>query len=240
MLYFAREEISENHLLRNVGMRIRSILCITCAISLTGCNGSSEPAASRAKAVSGPTETTPASGSAESSDSPHRPNTASEQSTDDDANGRLQLDKLVFTVPEGWKRKPTSSSFVLAELTLPKAEGDDADGRLTVSVAGGSIEANIERWRDQFGGKPEQASEERKEISGLDVALVDFIGEFNDQRGPVAPATKRASYRMLAAIIPIDGELHFVKAVGPQATITAHVDRIHQFIGSVEKKKQAE
>jgi hypothetical protein len=147
------------------------------------------------------------------------------------------MNKLVFTVPEGWQSKPASSGFVLAEYVLPKSEGDDANGRLTVSVAGGTIEANIDRWRDQFGGNPELASEERKEVNGLTVSLVDFGGEFNDQRGPFAPATKHSGYRMLAAVIPVDGELHFVKATGPKATIAANADRFHQFIGSVARKR---
>jgi hypothetical protein len=154
----------------------------------------------------------------------------------DQSDGKLSLDRLVFAVPEGWERKEASSSFVLAEFGLPKADGDDLDGRLTVSVAGGSVEANVDRWRDQFGGQPEKSSEDRKEIGGLEVAIVDFSGEFNDQRGPFAPAIKRSGYRMLAAIIPVDGDLHFVKAVGPQATIAAHAERFHEFIGSVATK----
>jgi hypothetical protein len=202
-------------------MRNRLILALIFAASLAGCEASTETPAKPATTAA---EATPSGGPS------HSPAV-------DQTDGKLSLDKLSFTVPEGWQSKPASSSFVLAEFVLSKAEGDDADGRLTVSVAGGTIEANIDRWRDQFGGKPEQASEEQKEINGLKVSLVDFAGEFNDQRGPFAPATKRAGYRMLAAVIPVDGELHFIKATGPRATIAAHADRFQQFIGSVERKK---
>jgi len=152
------------------------------------------------------------------------------------ADGKLSLERLVFAVPEGWDLKQPSSTFVLAEFGLPKAAGDESDGRMTVSTAGGSIEANLDRWRDQFGGKPAKETKEEKEIGGLKVAIIDFSGEFNDQRGPFAPATKRAGYRMIAAIIPVDGELHFVKAVGPEATIASHADRFRAFIDSVVKK----
>lgn len=150
-------------------------------------------------------------------------------------DGKLSLDRLVFTVPEGWKQKEASSGFVLAEFRLPNADGDGVDGRLTVSVASGTIQANIDRWRDQFGGKPAKASEEHKEI-GLNIAIVDFSGEFNDQRGPYAVMTERSGYRMLAAIIPVEGELHFVKAVGPEATIAAHAESFHEFISSVSQR----
>jgi hypothetical protein len=202
-------------------MRIRLLLSLTCALSLAGCQAGAEtPAEPKATAAEA---TTPS----ENTSPP-----AAVNQTD----GKLSLDKLVFTVPEGWQAKPASSGFVLAEYVLPKAEGDEADGRLTVSVAGGTIEANIDRWRDQFGGKPEQATEEKKQVSGLEISFVDFAGEFSDQRGPFAPPTKRSGYRMLAAVIPVDGELHFVKATGPKATIAAHAERFQQFIGSVAKK----
>ena len=217
-------------------MRMRYLLWLGCAISLTGCDTNANPEARRAEPVAPSTESAPANDTVEKADLTQGKD-AKDPAVTDAAAGQLSLDKVVFTLPEGWKSKPASSSFVLAELILPKAEGDDADGRLTVSVAGGAIEANIDRWRDQFGGKPDPASEERKEINGLEVVLVDFGGEFNDQRGPLAPATKRAGYRMLAAIIPLDGELHFVKAVGPKATIAAHAERFQQFIGSVAKKQ---
>lgn len=152
------------------------------------------------------------------------------------ADGQLTLDRLTFAVPEGWQQKEPASNFILAEFALPKAEGDDADGRLTVSVAGGTVEANVQRWREQFGGKPEGESQENKQIGDLEITVVDYTGEFNDQRGPFAPPSQRANYRMLAAVIPVDGELHFVKATGPQATIAAHADRFHEFVGSATKK----
>ena len=66
----------------------------------------------------------------------------------------VELKAISLTAPRDWVRKPTSSDFVLAEFTLPRVEGDDWDGRLTVSTAGGDIEANIQRWRSQFGDEP--------------------------------------------------------------------------------------
>ena len=224
-------------------MRISAILCLVCAISLTACTPNSEPDAKRGEAVSSPSNASsanePAPSAAErpaTSDPSPKYDSASDKPAADTASGELNLDQLVFSVPEGWQRKQASSTFVLAEFTLPKADGGDADGRLTVSTAGGSVEANVDRWRSQFGGKPDSAKEESKEINGLSVTVVDFGGEFSGQGGPFAPASKQAGYRMLGAIIPVDGELHFIKATGPQATIAAHADRFQQFVGSVKKK----
>jgi hypothetical protein len=153
-----------------------------------------------------------------------------------DSGNELQLPNVTFTIPEGWQRKAASSSFVLAEITLPRAGNDEADGRLTVSAAGGSVDANLERWRGQFGGKPESSTQDKKQIDGMDVVIVDYAGTFNDQAGPFAPGVKRPGYRMLGAILPVGDQLHFVKATGPQATIAAHADRIHAFIASAKKR----
>ncbi len=69
------------------------------------------------------------------------------------------------------------------------------------------------------------------------MTLIDFSGNFNDQRGPFAPAVQRPGYRMIAAIVPVEGQLYFIKATGPEKTIAAHADKIHEFIRTVERKK---
>ncbi len=152
-----------------------------------------------------------------------------------DPDGKVRLGGLLLTIPQGWERKAPQSSFTQAEFALPRSSGDDADGRLTLSQAGGSIEANIERWKSQFSGAPGAPKQEQLDAGGLKVTLVDLAGEFNDQRGPFAPAVKRSGYRMIAAIIPVEGELHFIKAVGPQKTIEANKEKIYTFIKSVKR-----
>ena len=46
--------------------------------------------------------------------------------------------KLELTSPAGWERKKPSSGIVEHEFNIPKAEGDGADGRMTVMGAGGT------------------------------------------------------------------------------------------------------
>jgi hypothetical protein len=150
------------------------------------------------------------------------------------AGGVVELGGINLTPPGDWQQKPPGSSFVAAEFSLPRAAGDDADGRLTISTAGGSIEANIDRWKAQFQPQPKAAKQEVIDINGLKVTVVDFSGDFNDQRGPFAPGEKRSGYRMIAAVIPNRGHLHFVKATGPEKTIESRADAIHQFIRSAK------
>jgi hypothetical protein len=149
----------------------------------------------------------------------------------------VALDAIRLTAPAEWIRKATDSSFVAAEFSLPRVIGDSADGRLTISTAGGGVEANIDRWKGQFKPQPQSITQEDVDVSGLKATVVDMSGDFNDQRGPFAPGELRPSYRMIAAVIPVSGQLYFIKATGPQKTIAAHAAAIQQFIRSATPTK---
>jgi hypothetical protein len=190
-------------------------------VLFTGCSGDNQPT----KRTSGKDSTALPQAS-----------TAAADSKLGNSGGPVELDKITLVAPAGWDRRTPSSGFVLAEFYLPKAEEGDKDGRLTVSTAGGDIEANIERWRSQFSNKPEKESRRTTKAADLEITLVDYTGEFTDQRGPFAPATASPGSRMLAAIIPVDGELFFVKAVGPEKTIAEHADKFIAFVESAKRR----
>lgn len=191
---------------------------------LLGCNSNSQPKGKR-----GNPEGLDKKGKSDHGDSVDR------RDKFGDAGGEVSLESLTLTAPKGWPRKAPLSTFIQAEYVLPKAEGDNRDGRLTLSVVGGSIEDNIARWKDQFGGTPEKSHQEKTEVNGIPVTVVDFSGEFNDQPGPFAPAGKRPGYRMIAAVIAVGDQLHFVKAVGPARTMETHAEKIKAFVHSVKK-----
>ena len=73
------------------------------------------------------------------------------------ASGRdVDLDGVRLTAPATWERKTPRVEIIRAEFSLRRAEGDGADGRLTVSVAGGSLKDNIEH------GAPSSPASRRK------------------------------------------------------------------------------
>ncbi len=146
----------------------------------------------------------------------------------------VELGPMFLTAPEGWTRKPPQSGFVLAEFRLPRAEGDPADARLTVTAVGGSIEENVARWRNQFGGKPEQEKLEEIDVTGIPVTLVDFSGTYNDQHMGLAPAEQRPDYRMLAAIFNVGSQQFIIKCYGPKKTVAEHADEFLAFVRSLE------
>jgi hypothetical protein len=46
----------------------------------------------------------------------------------------------------------------------------------------------------------------------------------------------REGYRMLAAIIPVGDQLHFIKAYGPEKTMARHAEAFHDFVKSTQTK----
>ncbi|MEX0586236.1 MAG: hypothetical protein WD176_06315 [Pirellulales bacterium] len=144
--------------------------------------------------------------------------------------------KLEMAVPEKWVRKEPQTSIVEHEFALAKADGDEADGRLTVMGAGGTVQANIDRWYGQFAEQAKGKTSKTK-VAGIDVHLVDISGTFKDQRGPLAPAVSRKDYRMLVAVIDTDKlGRYFVKLTGPAKTIAAHEKEFTQLIESLKAK----
>jgi hypothetical protein len=164
----------------------------------------------------------------------------------------LKLGRIRLTAPKNWISKPPATDFILAEFSLPRAAGDAADGRLTVSAVGGSVDENLALWREQFNKKPaaqpdnaEQADEdadekppqesvEKREIAGVPVVFVDIAGTFRDQSRPSQPVVKHPGYRMLGAICDVQGQLHFIKLYGPVKTISAHADEFRALVGSLK------
>ncbi len=219
----------------------RWLFIVAVLVLLTGCGQDSAPATSDSgppspAAPATPADTSPASDASPPPAAPTADSPTANSPTADNSDRLVELDRLALTAPAGWIRKTAGSSFVQAEFTVPKAEGDSEDGRLTVSMAGGTIEQNVDRWRGQFGGTLDKESQQKIDVAGLEVVIVDFAGEFNDQRGPFAPAAQKPGYRMLAAIIPVEGQLHFLKLTAPQKTVESQYENFQAFVKSVQKR----
>jgi hypothetical protein len=155
------------------------------------------------------------------------------------ASPEVDLGPMRLVAPDGWVRKRPAIRLFLAEFSLARAEGDAADARLTVSQVGGSMQENVDRWRGQFGAKPEEESQRQAEIDGIQVTLVDFSGTYFDTRAMAAPAVERADYRMLGAILPIEGQLYFIKCYGPKKTMAEHAEEFDAFVRSLRPRESA-
>lgn len=105
---------------------------------------------------------------------------------------------------------------------------------------GGSVEANITRWKDQMlvNGKPAEAKIETRTVHGLKVTLIDSSGEYTGMGGPMAKSqVTRGGYRLLGAIVEAPGGNLFIKLTGPSRTVVANHQKFLQLIDSFEKEK---
>lgn len=149
--------------------------------------------------------------------------------------------KLKMTAPKNWVRKNPSSRIVEHEYAIPKTDDDENDGRFTVMGAGGSIEANIDRWIGQFtqpdgGATKDKTKKEMLKIKDHTVHMVDISGSYKDQaRGPMGPTVTREGYRMLAAIVVTEKSgLVFLKFYGPKATVAANEKAFTDMLQSLQ------
>ncbi|MGQ9822365.1 MAG: hypothetical protein ACUVQK_10920 [Thermogutta sp.] len=154
-------------------------------------------------------------------------------------NGELVLaGRYRLTVPETWQPRRPAISMIEHELAVPAVEGDSRDGRVTFMAAGGSVEANIDRWLAQFtqpdgSDNRERAKIETIRVAGAEVHLVDISGTFNESTGPMmGNAVPRENYRMLGAIIAAgDGGMpYFIKFYGPAQTVSANAEAFRKMI----------
>ena len=160
---------------------------------------------------------------------------------------KLADGQLVLSAPGEWEQKQPRTRIVEHEFAAPAADGDSEAGRLTIMGAGGSVDANIQRWIGQFsqddGSKTEDAAKvEKKKIAGMEVRLVDISGTYKDMPGgPFAggKTIERPNYRMLAAII-VSGDPnvgnYFLKFYGPKKTIDANEKPFRKMVESLTKK----
>lgn len=151
---------------------------------------------------------------------------------------------LTMHFPGSWKQVTPRSQMLEAELKIPATDSETAHGRLTIMRAGGSIDANIQRWEGQFpqaDGTATEAETLVEEIEGCTVHLVDISGTYTDSMGggPFAGGKKvqRDGYRMLAAIIetPELGN-YFVKFYGPETLMADNVEAFQRMIRGLQTK----
>ncbi len=174
---------------------------------------------------------------------PKRQEKPDQEKTPDPIPVKVADGNIQFTASGTWKSVPPLSNMLEAELKIPRVEGDTNDGRLTIMGAGGSIEANIVRWQEQFvqgdgSDTAEKTKQEKMVIDGQTVNMVDITGTFMDAvGGPFSgkPKVERQNYRMLAAIIQTEANgNYFVKLYGPKATIDKNAENFKSMIKSLK------
>ena len=214
-----------------------------CAVSLFGiaaaCGNGGEPSETRSPEP--PADPPPLVAAPAVAESPGAPGPASmnaqEQTTTGAAAG------IAWTVPPRWEVQPPRTMRVATYL-IPKAAEDDEPGECAVFYfgrgQGGSVDLNLQRWRDQFEtdtGGPPSLAERKSTINGLAVTTVSLAGTYLASMGPMfqSGAVKKPGYRMLGAIVEAPEGNVFVKLTGPEKTVLGADGEFQAFLNSLRK-----
>ena len=156
--------------------------------------------------------------------------------------GQAQEPALTFDPPPAWIAEQVSSPMRLAQFTLPKAAGDAEDADLTVfhfGGAGGTIEANLERWTGQMlqpdGGRSADVATTTTFMAGdLAVTLLDVPGIYAAEVRPGSGMRyHKPGFHLKAAVIETPAGPYFFKLTGPAGTVQAWDERFVALLESV-------
>ena len=154
--------------------------------------------------------------------------------------GSLDLEAMMAKLPDGWTKTQPLSSMRVAQISIAPAKGDAAPAEIAVfhfPGSGGSSAANIERWKSQYagpGGEPGSApaKTDTMMVGLLTVVTTDVSGTQLAQSSMMGGAATKdmANYRMIASVIETPSGNWFLKATGPQKTMTANEAKIREFV----------
>ncbi len=145
---------------------------------------------------------------------------------------------VTWSVPSHWVVAPPRQMRV-ATYTIPAAGGDEEPAECGVfffgNDQGGSVDANIERWVQQF--EPISAPvRSTRDVNGIQVVLVQIAGAYLAPSGPMMQSQgKKPNFKLLGAIVQAPGGSVFFKLTGPEKTVAACEGDFNNLISSLKK-----
>jgi hypothetical protein len=136
---------------------------------------------------------------------------------DEPAQGQSSLE---WQAPARWQLVPNASAMRLATYRVPRAPGDAEDAELSITQAGGSVDANADRWIGQFDAASQKAAKRStRKVGPLDVTIVWVQGTYSAGMGKDSSA--RSGWALLGAIVATPDTPHFFKLTGPAKSVAA-------------------
>ncbi len=151
----------------------------------------------------------------------------------DDDEGALAIS---WKAPARWSEVPNTSSMRIASYHVPAASGAADEAELSVVRAGGSTEANLQRWIEQFAdGRTVERS--TRMVRGLEISIVEVAGTFQAAgMGAADSARSRPGWMLRGAVVETDQGSYFFKLTGPSASVRAARVDFDALLGSIAPK----
>jgi hypothetical protein len=157
------------------------------------------------------------------------------------ADGRAALGPFSMIVPPGWKENPSTSSMRAAQFQLPAPEGGEAEVVVYYfgQTGAGSVQANIDRWVNQFKQPDDKPSSsvakiEKATFAGQEASVVSVSGRYVAPAMPGGPPTDKPDHSLVAAIVPSPQGPYYFRLVGPKAAVAAQEKPFRESLGSLK------
>jgi hypothetical protein len=135
---------------------------------------------------------------------------------------------IAWTVPTDWTALPNPSPMRVATYRV------GAKGEMAVARAGGSTDANIQRWIGQFD-EPAQVQRSTKTVRGLAIELVEINGAYaGGGMAPGAPSEPHPGWSLLGGVVETQGSHYFFKLLGPRDQVTKAHPSFDALIASIK------
>jgi len=139
---------------------------------------------------------------------------------------------ITWSAPPGWDTAANTNPIRLATYHQHAAAADGAE--LVMTRAGGTTEANLERWKSQFaaGGAPTRTE---RTIDGLHVVILELHGTYASGMG--AADTPQTGWAFVGAVIEAGDASYFLKLVGPDRAVRDARPAFESLLASVRKTR---
>jgi hypothetical protein len=147
-------------------------------------------------------------------------------------------EKVIWEDPPEWKRL-ASSGMRYASYDIPAAKGDKLGGELNVFVLGGDVEANIQRWVNEFSNFDlKTLVRSSRKVNEMPQTIVEIPnGHFS---GGMGETKESDNYGLLGAIVVApSGAEFFFKLTAPSKTVKEARKPFYKLLDSVRVEKSA-
>lgn len=141
---------------------------------------------------------------------------------------------ITWTAPARWKSVPNPTAMRIATYEIPRVAGDSDDPELSVTQAGGGVQANIDRWIGQFSGGQSTVKRTTKTVKGMKVTIVEIEGTYSGGMSGSGGAQK--NWALLGAIVETKDMPHFFKMIGPEKSVRAARAELEAMLDTIAPK----
>lgn len=143
---------------------------------------------------------------------------------------------LGWKAPARWQLVPNTSTMRIATYRVPRAPGDAGDAEMSVTRAGGSPDANAQRWIGQFADDGTRISKRStRKVGLLEVSIVEVQGTYSGGMGK--EGATQSAWALLGAIVPEGDTAYFFKLTGPAKSVLAAHGEFDALVGSLAPKQ---